>query len=378
MKVIKGVSIVLAFVTSGCCIDDPLYLLGSHGTSGVEKITDDASLWTYESDYSFDHIQSFVLNDDLISVINYRDHTAVLCHNATTGERQWHQNGLGVYRAQSTEGCLLVNDKIILSDGEYTAAVSAKNGAILWRAETLEASSRISFSESKILKVKNTTGLIRVYSLDEETGYQEEVFHRTFKQNGNYEPDYFSPIIEKNSIGERICYLAGGDNIRRSAQVLALNIDQNKIEWEHRFEGEDYSVSNFVLSGDKLYTATRSTARCITKEGKILWQQEIFAFEGPNMVLENEYISLGNGQILDATNGSIDAQNEGTNAWATATNRYVSWCASEIVIYDKQTGEYSNYGYGFSPFGLVHPQKELYFASKGNVLFCLDLNKLIK
>lgn len=142
------------------------------------------------------------------------------------------------------------------------------------------------------------------------------------------------------------------------------------------YDGEDYVASNFIVIDNQIYAATNRILRCLYTNGVLLWEHEIQDFKGPNMLHSGNEVWLSNGQTLSALNGDIVTQTEAENAWVTRSRNYISWSGSEIILFDKNTKNYSTYGSNFSLHEVPHPERELYFTSKGNVLFCLNIDQM--
>lgn len=247
---------------------------------------------------------------------------------------------------------------------------------MLWKAETTNGQTHISLANNKVLKTTNQTGICKVYEIDIFSGKQVKLFHRTYAENGKYEPDYSYPMVYKNERDEDIFILVGGDRHRQSSQIMAYNLSTKTTLWNKRYDNENHVVSKVVLKNDKIFFATKTSVRCIDLGGNEVWAQSVDRFLGPNMILENDKLWLSSGLVLDEKTGEERSDFSKNDAWVSSSQNYVSWCNSSIFFYDKKGDSSHNYGIDFSGFGCPHPQKELYYTSKGNVLFCLDLDKM--
>ncbi|PCJ65911.1 MAG: hypothetical protein COA58_07470 [Bacteroidetes bacterium] len=383
MKNIRiSILFILALFFIGCT-DDSLALLSTHDDNPQGDATDPASIWSYTMKEGHINLtRAFVHSDNIIFVMNFTEYCVVQAHNLETGELVWRTKDIGRCNPLFNNGCFLSDYILVLSDSRWTVGLDVRTGEILWTDVTGGGNRDIIAIDGKVIKTRNSGGASSVYEIDLFTGEKTHLFTRRQDENNNYNPDYLSPSKYTNSKGEEVyVFLSRSYRSQQKVaiEVYAFNLSTRETEWQ-RFLGDgDYQSNAPKVYEGKVYFASLSKFYCLDlSNGHTSWREKINEFRGDNFLISDNSIFLANGQVLNRANGKEIAMwdSDSYSNWVTENQNMIFGCDHNISMYDKNTGSSFKYGINFSWFGRPHPTKDMFYTSKGNTLFCLDINRM--
>jgi outer membrane protein assembly factor BamB len=377
--IIVGLTIGLFMVSCGEPDWSDLLKDGNQGPQ--PDPTDVASVWSYRMGYYGIHItKGFIYGKNFVSLTDYNGKFIIQANNLETGDSVWRQTNVGKCTPFFANQCQSKANILVLSDATRTLALDMIDGEILWKDYTDNGEGEISIINNKVIKTASGTGWSSVYSMDLKTGQKEQIFRRTREENDGISPRYFSPVRWSNSNGEELLIFYSQSvksSVDNRFEVFAYNLKTQQKEWLINLD-DSYQPTSLTINDGKLYLHGIYAMHCLSLEnGTLIWQSPI-EFRSDDFKIVSNKIFVTSGEILSQFTGEKLSTKHSQNFgyFMEANNEYVFASRDKVNIINVSTHDLIRYGDNFGWYVVPHPTNNWIYLTKGNSIFCLDMNKM--
>ena len=375
--------LLISFFTISCGDPDFTTLLKSGGGGPAADPTDQASVWSYRMGYHYVHLtRAFIYDENLISVIQRDQHCVVQANNLASGDSIWTQASLGDCNPYRVNNCQVEGDILVLSDASRMAAVSMKTGELLWTDTTKDGEGEISIIDGMVIKTASGLEYSSVYAIDIFTGDKREIYREVISPIFKFGSGYFSPKKYVNTNGQDILLFYGRSvregNTNSRLLALAYNLTLNTVEWKRTLR-DDFQCTKISIVDDRAYLIGTDYLLCVsTKNGSTIWQRSV-ENRSDDFIIKDERIFVSSGAIFNMNSGAKvgDIDNIRLDNGMTIAQNKIFSCSYDLRVINTETLELTRYGERYSRYVVPHPTENWVYLTKGNSIFCLNLDLIL-